>query len=127
MRMPNPKSVVAIVDDDRRLLESLEELLESAGHAARTFSSAQTLLNSNALPEIDCLITDIGMPGMDGFELQRLIREKRPDLPVILITGRHEIAELPRAKHNRFFRKPFDMRALLAAIGEALTGKEDSR
>ena len=127
MRMPNPKSVVAIVDDDRRLLESLEELLESAGHAARTFSSAQTLLNSNALPEIDCLITDIGMPGMDGFELQRLIREKRPDLPVILITGRHEIAELPRAKHNRFFRKPFDMRALLAAIGDALTGKEDSR
>jgi len=127
MRMPNPKSVVAIVDDDRRLLESLEELLESAGHAARTFSSAQTLLNSNALPEIDCLITDIGMPGMDGFELQRLIREKRPDLPVILITGRHEIAELPQAKHNRFFRKPFDMRALLTAIGDALTGKEDSR
>jgi len=125
--MPNPKSVVAIVDDDRRLLESLEELLESAGHAARTFSSAQTLLNSNALPEIDCLITDIGMPGMDGFELQRLIREKRPDLPVILITGRHEIAELSQAKHNRFLRKPFDMRALLAAIGDALTGKEDSR
>jgi FixJ family two-component response regulator len=127
MRKSNPKSVVAVVDDDQRLLESLGELLESAGHAARTFSSAQTLLNSNAFPEIDCLITDIGTPGMDGFELQRLIREKRPDLPVILITGRHEIAELPQARHNRFFRKPFDMRALLAAIGDALNGKEDSR
>jgi len=121
---PRQKSVVAIVDDDPRVLESLEELLESAGHVARTFSSAKTLLNSKALAEIDCLITDIGMPGMDGFELQRVMGEKRPGLPVILITGRHEIAELPYAQHNRFFRKPFDTRALLAAIGDALTGKE---
>jgi FixJ family two-component response regulator len=124
--MPKPKSVVAIVDDDKRLLESLEDLLESAGHAVRTFSSAQTLIGSTALPEIDCLITDIGMPGMDGFELRRLVREQRPDLPVILITGRHEIAELPQAKHSWFFRKPFDSQALLAAIGDALTGKENS-
>lgn len=119
------KSVVAIVDDDQRLLESLRELLESAGHAVRTFSAGQTLLDSNALPEIDCLITDIGMPGMSGFELQRAVGERRPDLPVILVTGRHELAELPQATHNRLFRKPFDGRALLAAIGDALTGKED--
>jgi FixJ family two-component response regulator len=125
--MLNPKSVVAIVDDDQRMLESLEELLESAGHAVRTFSSAQTLLNSNALLDIVCLITDIGMPGMDGFELQRLMLERRPDLPVILITGRHEMAELPQAKHHRFFRKPFDGGALLAAIGDGLTGNEDTR
>ena len=124
MRQFNPKFLVAVVDDDQRLLESLEDLLESAGHAVRLFSSAQTLLDSNAVPEIDCLITDIGMPGMDGFELQRLMRQRRPGLPVILITGRHEIAELPQAKHNRFFRKPFDGRALLAAIGDALTGKD---
>lgn len=120
----NTKSVVAIVDDDPRVLESLEDLLESAGHAACTFSSARTLLNSKVLSEIDCLITDIGMPGMDGFELQRLMSERRPDLPVILITGRHEISELPQAKHNRFFRKPFDGPALLAAVGEALSGME---
>jgi FixJ family two-component response regulator len=123
--MLSPQSVVAIVDDDQRLLESLEDLLESAGHAVLAFSSAQTLLDSDALPEIDCLITDIGMPGMGGFELQRVMRERRPDLPVILITGRHEIAELPQARHSRFFRKPFDGQALLAAIGDALTGKED--
>ena len=125
MRIPKPKPVVAIVDDDKRLLESLEDLLESAGHVVRTFASAQTLLDSNAVPEIDCLITDIGMPGLDGFELQRLMRKRRPDLPVIMVTGRHEIAEPPQARHNWFFRKPFDGRALLAAIGDALTGKED--
>src|SRR5262245_38707908 len=124
-RSKNTRSVVAVVDDDPRVLESLEELLESAGHAARTFSSARTLLNSKALAEIDCLITDIGMPGMDGIELQRLMSEKHPDLPVILITGRHEITELPQVKPNRFFRKPFDGRALLAAIGDALHGKEN--
>jgi FixJ family two-component response regulator len=125
--MHNPKSVIAIVDDDQRLLESLEDLLESAGHAVRAFSSAQTLLDSSTVPEIDCLITDIGMPGMDGCELQRLMSERRPDLPVILITARHEVAELLQAKHKWFFRKPFDGQALLAAIGDALTGKENSR
>ena len=125
MSTSNSRSVVAIVDDDRRLLESLEDLLESAGHAVRVFSSAHSLLNSNALPEIDCLITDIGMPGMDGFELQRVMSERRPDLPVILITGRHDIPEVPQAKHSWFFRKPFDVQALLAAIGEALAKKGD--
>jgi FixJ family two-component response regulator len=121
--MPKARSTVAIVDDDKRLLESLEDLLESAGHAVRTFSSAQTFLDSPALPEIDCLITDIGMPGMDGFALQRQMQQERPELPVILITGRHEIAS-PHAMRNRFFRKPFDGKALLAAIGDALNGKE---
>ncbi len=93
----------------------------------RTFSSAQALLGSNALSEIDCLITDIGMPGIDGFELQRAMSERRPGLPVILITGRHEIVELAQAKHDWFFRKPFDGQALLAAIGDALTGKGNRR
>lgn len=121
--MTTPK-LVAIVDDDMRLLESLQDLLESAGYGVRAFPSAQALLASAAVPEIDCLITDIGMRGMDGFELQRLMRERRPGLPVILITGRHEITELPHARHNRFFRKPFDGQALLAAIDEAVTGKD---
>ena len=119
------KFLVAIVDDDQRLLESLEDLLESAGHEVRTFPSALALLDSEALPEIDCLISDIGMPRMDGFALHRVLRERRPDLPVILITGRHEIAEPPPVKRNWFFRKPFDGRALLTAVGNALTKQED--
>ncbi|MCA1439387.1 response regulator [Ensifer sp. IC4062] len=125
--MPNSKTVVAVVDDDQRVLESLKDLLESAGHTVRAFSSPHALLNSDALPEIDCLITDVGMPGMDGFELKRVMTEKRPGLPVILITGRLEIPQPPEAKHTRFFRKPFDGQALLAAIGDALTGKSNPR
>src|SRR5262245_40134129 len=121
--MSRPKPVIAIVDDDPRVLESLGELLESAGHAPRTFLSAEALLSSNAVAEMDCLITDIGMPGVSGFELRRLMSERRPGLVVILITGRHEIAELPQAKDTLLLRKPFNGRTLLAAIGDALAGK----
>ena len=100
--MTKGRPVVAVVDDDPRLLESLEDLLESAGYAARSFSSAGSLLASG-LSGVDLLITDIGMPGMDGFELRDLVKKARPDLPVFLITGRHEIADQePGAGHQRF-------------------------
>lgn len=112
--------VVAVVDDDPRLLESLEELLESAGYVTRSFSSAGSLLASG-LSGVDVLITDIGMPGMDGFELRDRVKKARRDLPVFLITGRHEIADQDRAQGiSGFFRKPFDGQALLAAVGDAL-------
>ncbi len=117
------KSTVAVVDDDLRLLESLRDLLESAGYSVRSFRSARSFLDDEAaLSEADCLIADIGMPVIDGFELEKLVRQVRPELPVILITGRHEIADQQRAvaQGNRFFRKPFDGQAMLAAISQAL-------
>lgn len=122
--MSKPRPVVAVVDDDPRLLESLENLLESAGYEARCFSSADLLLR-DGLSDMDVLITDIGMPSMDGFELRELVRRSRPDLPVFLITGRHEIADQDRAQGiSGFFRKPFDGQALLAAIGNALQSRD---
>ncbi|RCS21895.1 response regulator [Phyllobacterium salinisoli] len=123
--MSKQRPDVAVVDDDPRLLESLQELLESAGYAAHSFSSARSLLVSG-LSGIDVLITDIGMPGMDGFELHDLVKKARPELPVFLITGRHEIADQDRAQSIRgFFRKPFDAQALLAAVGDALHDREN--
>lgn len=117
------KCKIAVVDDDLRVLESLEDLLESAGHSVKVFASGRALLEDEGFATIDCLITDIGMPALDGFELQRLARARRPNLPVILITGRHEIADQQRALtlgHNGFFRKPFDVKALLAAVSRAV-------
>jgi len=114
------RPVVAVVDDDPRVLESLEDLLESAGYVARSFSSAGLLL-AGGLSGVDLLITDIGMPGTNGFELRDLVKQARPDLPVFLITGRHEIADQHRAQGvYGFFRKPFDVKRLLAAVGDAL-------
>jgi len=117
------KPVVAVVDDDPRLLESMEDLLESAGYTARTFSSAASLIGR--LAGIEVLITDIGMPGMNGFELRDLVRETRPNLPIFLITGRHEIVDQDRAQGvSGFFRKPFDAQALLGAVSEALRNRD---
>lgn len=122
--MSEPRSVVAIVDDDPRLLESLEELLESAGYVARRFSSAGALL-IGGLSGLDLLIADVGMPGLDGFELRELVKKVRPELPVFLITGRHEIADQDRARGiSGFFRKPFDAKALLTAVGDALRKRD---
>jgi FixJ family two-component response regulator len=117
------RSVIAVVDDDQRVLESLEVLLESADWDARLFSSPTALLGSGCLQEIDCLISDIGMPEMDGFELVRVVQAARPGLPVILVTGRPDVlnrlpAEWP--SHYRVFKKPFDGQKLLTAIGNAL-------
>ena len=116
------KPVVAVVDDDYRVLESLEDLLESAGYRVRLFASAKQFLDT-AITEVDCVISDIGMPDADGFALQRIIRNSRPTLPVILITGRHEFAtaEHDAARGGRLlFEKPFDTRKLLAALGSEL-------
>jgi FixJ family two-component response regulator len=113
--------VVAVVENDPRVLESLENLLESAGYSARLFPSASALLDNCAFGEIDCLISDITMPSIDGWELERLADAARPDLPVILITGQ-DVAEraLVAKGGRRFFRKPFNGRELLAAVRAVL-------
>jgi FixJ family two-component response regulator len=121
----NPKPVVAIVDDDLRMLESLQDLLESSGYAARPYASAAALLSAG-LAGIDVLIADIDMPGMDGFELGDASRRQRPELPVFLITGRHELMEDERVRRaDRLFRKPFDATSLLGAMEAALRSRND--
>lgn len=124
--MSSRKYIIAVVDDDPRLLESLENLFESAGHSVLTYSSGKALIEAG-LFDIDCLISDIGMPVLDGFELHDLVRKTRPDLPVFLITGRHEIGDQQRAGAKDitgFFRKPFDGPTLLATVGTALSAKK---
>jgi FixJ family two-component response regulator len=116
--------VVAVVDDDHRTLESLANLLEAAGYDVRQYSSANVVWKPGGLSEIDCLISDIGMPGMDGIELRRLALLERPELPVILITGRPEVRAQYSSfiERDRYFEKPFDGQELLAAIRRLLEG-----
>ncbi len=113
------KGIVAVVDDNHSVREALHAFLEQAGFAARLFESASEFLNDSEFATFDCLISDIGMSNMDGFELQQLIAKLRPTLPVILITGRKEFASEAR-KPDRggrlLLEKPFDTRVLLAAV-----------
>ena len=111
--------LIGVVDDDPRVLESFEELLASGGYKVLLFLSAQAFLNANGFQQVDCLISDIGMPVISGWELLEMSRTASPDLPVLLITARdeeHPPASLA-AKGTRFlFRKPFDGKELLAAL-----------
>jgi FixJ family two-component response regulator len=84
------------------------------------FASAEAFLACD-LSDVDVLITDIGLPNVDGLQLRNIVMRRRPGLSVFLITGRHEIADQTRAKGiTGFFRKPFDGTVLLSAIGEAI-------
>jgi FixJ family two-component response regulator len=115
--------IVAAVDDDLRIRESIASLLESAAYAPAVFSSAEEFLGSGALAAAACVITDVRMPGMDGIELQRRIRLQRPTLPVILISA-HQSAEIQRTAIEEgavaFLYKPFDAADLLKIVQSSL-------
>jgi FixJ family two-component response regulator len=121
---PQAKAIVAVVEDDRRVLESLIDLLESAGYDVRPFPSATAFLADGTLHTVDCVVTDISMPGVTGLELEQLTWRERPGLPVVLITGHeHTWTQAQQVAHSsrpRFlFRKPLDGNALLAVIENA--------
>jgi FixJ family two-component response regulator len=117
------KQFVVAVDDDFRVRESIESLVESAGYAPLMFSSAEDFLQSGTLVGARCLITDVRMPGINGIELQRRIRSQRPDLPVIFISAHNDDDTRQRAFDEgaaSFLYKPFDAAELLEAIRVAL-------
>jgi FixJ family two-component response regulator len=114
------KVLIAVVEDDRHLLVALESLLEAAGYEVLLYFSAEDFLVSDRLQDINCLISDIGLPGINGIELLRVVHASRPYLPVIIITAaRCEPALLQAAMDagaRKTFVKPLDSAALLNAI-----------
>ncbi|MET0229375.1 MAG: response regulator [Rhodanobacteraceae bacterium] len=117
-------TLVVIVDDDHYVLESLEDLLASGGFRTRAFISGQAFLESGALLSTGCLISDVYMPNMTGWELGARARAGRPQLPIILMSGNDEAFSNvsmhgERAGHV-LMRKPLDGPKLLDAVRAAL-------
>jgi FixJ family two-component response regulator len=118
-----PGHVIAIVDDDESVREATTSLLRSNNFRAETFSSAEEFLNSPLLAKTRCLLLDIGMPGMNGLELQRHMAGEGRRIPIIFITAHDDQEsrmEAMRAGAVDFLSKPFSEEELLNAIRNAL-------
>ena len=116
-------TLVAIVDDDDSVRDTLQELLRSAGFPSQGFESAEAFLGSGHQHETACLITDIRMPGMSGLELQARLNAEHCRIPTIFITahGDEEMRfQALRAGAVEFLPKPFDDEVLVESVREAL-------
>ena len=128
--MPNPNSVVFVVDDDESLRRSLERLLRVSGYSVQTFSSAAAFLEQ---PEPDCpscLLLDIRMPELTGLDVQRAVNQQRPALSVILMTGYADMESCilgMKAGAADFLLKPFDDDQLLDAVASGLAKSQEIR
>jgi FixJ family two-component response regulator len=114
---------VAVVDDDESVRESLPDLLRQYGYAVVAFASAEQFLDSGRLPDFECLILDIAMPGMSGPELHRELTRRGESVPVIFITGHADAnacATLVREGAVEVLIKPFSAEDLLSALKVAI-------
>jgi FixJ family two-component response regulator len=116
-------SLVSVVDDDESVRESLPDLLKEFGFAARTFSSSEEFLASDGISQTQCLILDIAMPGMCGPDLQRELKHRLFNIPIIFITAQRDESVRAHVLEQGAIAclfKPFDDTALLEALNTAL-------
>jgi FixJ family two-component response regulator len=113
---------IAVIDDDKSARTSLARLIKAAGIEVVSFSSAREFLEDSIRNQVDCAVTDVRMPGVDGFKLQETLAQTLPYLSVVFITGHGDIPMTVRAIQGGavdFLEKPVDDEALLEAIRRA--------
>jgi FixJ family two-component response regulator len=118
----DPTPIVCIVDDDVSVRESLELLIQSAGWKPEAFGSGQMFLARPRPLAPSCLVLDVGLPDLNGLDLQKLITD-RMDMPIVFITGNGDIPMTVRAMKAgavEFLTKPYDDEVLLDAVRHAL-------
>ena len=115
--------LIAIIDDDEAMQDSLRDLMEAAGLVAQCFGSAEEFLESDLHRKAACLIVDIRMPKMSGLELQAKLREEECNTPIIFITAHGDARMRIQAMRRgavEFLAKPFDHQLLLKRVRAAL-------
>jgi FixJ family two-component response regulator len=121
---------VAVIDDDKSARTSLARLIKSAEMDVFAFSSAREFLEDPIRNQVDCAVTDVRMPGVDGFKLQKTLAETLPYLSVIFISGHGDIPMTVKAIQGGamdFLEKPVDDEALLRAIRRAAERSRDQK
>jgi signal transduction histidine kinase/CheY-like chemotaxis protein len=119
-----PPAHVVVVDDQQDVLDTVGMLLRRDGHYVRLFHDPRAAVESVAQEKPDVVITDIGMPGMSGWDLARSVRQQWPDLPVIVLTGwGRDVTEAQMKQHGVLasLGKPAELSALRHALARALS------
>ena len=115
--------LIAVVDDDLSVRESLESLLKSVGFQVHTYSSAEEFIDSPRLTAANCLILDVKLDGMSGPDLQRELKAAGHGVPIIFVTAHETEALRARVIADGAIdclMKPFNDESLLAAVERAL-------
>jgi FixJ family two-component response regulator len=117
------REVIAVVDDEEPIRKALSRLMGTAGYDVETFESGAAFLASAAQRAPDCVVLDLHMPGVNGFEVQERLALTAPGLPVVVITG-HDNQEtrgrVLEAGASAYLRKPVDGQVLLDAVDSAI-------
>jgi FixJ family two-component response regulator len=111
--------LIAIIDDNESMQDSLCDLIESGGFEAKCFGSAKAFLESDMHRRAACLIVDIRMPKMSGLELQARLKEEECNLPIIFVTAYDDAETRAQAMKEgavEFLTKPFDHQLLLKML-----------
>jgi len=118
------RPLIAVVDDEESIRKALTRLLRSAGMDVGTFPSGVEFLESIRARRPDCVVLDLHMPLMNGFEVQARLAKLSAPVPVVIITGHDSTETRDRALAGRpaaYLRKPVNDQALLDAIELALS------
>jgi FixJ family two-component response regulator len=130
MKEKEPESIVYIIDDDRLVRDGLQSLVRSVGLRAETFASAQDFLAAKRPDVPACLILDVRMPGLSGFDLQLKLNDVDIQIPIIFITGHGDIPMSVRAMKegaHEFLTKPIRGQDLLDAVQKAIASDRGQR
>jgi len=123
IRMNVSVPLISIVDDDPSVRRALGRLLHAAGYAVETYASAREFLDASPLHRTTCLLLDVHLGGMNGFDLRDQLTTEGVPFPIIFITAHDDSQTRERAGERGaagYLTKPFNRRTLLEAIDSAL-------
>jgi len=121
MRQTAP--AIAVIDDDASVRRALQRLLQSVGFTVETFATASEFLDADYWAQTACLVLDIHLPGMSGFELAEYLAVSGVPIPLVFITALDDVStreQVNRAGAAGYLRKPFDQNTLIEAITRAI-------